>query len=522
MKKRRYRIFIAAVAILTTAAFAQENQKYLSLDDCIVRALENNLNLAAEVLNPEIADLSVTRAGEKFLPLLSFGYSNRDTNTASYSFIDAADQVRSTYTDYMVSFNQLIPTGGQVNISLSSYKNDTNRSFQTINPRYGSTLTFDFVQPLLKNFGYKASRREIIIAKNTRDISENQFRQLLLETIYSVERAYWNLAYSIDNLKVRRQSLQLALDLLEENKRKIEVGTMPPIEIYTAEAEVANQKADILAAEALVRNNQDRLRRIINIPLDSEENAKEILPSDKPKFDKREITFEDALNTALEKRPDLEVIRIDLKTKKYNVRYANNQLLPELNLQASYWSPGISGDQILYLDDDPFTRVIVGTLPGPASDALKEAFRFKYQNWSVGLVLNVPLNTILSRAASAQAKLALEQAQWKLKDLEQEVILEIRTAMRNVETNYQRVQAYRAARELADKKLEAEQEKFRVGKSTNFFLLQYQRDAGDARSAELRSLVDYVLSLADLDRVLGTTFETKNITFSGISVKQDS
>lgn len=518
MKKRGYGILITALFIISIPVFSQKNEKILSLDECIVRALENNLRLAVEVLNPEMADLNVARAGERFLPELSFGYSNRDTNTASYSFIDAADQVRSSYTDYLVSFNQLIPTGGEFNISLSSYKNDTNRSFQTINPRYGSTLTFDFVQPLLKNFGLRASRREIILAENNRDMTEKQFRQTLLDTIYQVERAYWNLAYSIDNLRVQKQSLQLALDLLEENKRKIEVGTMPPIEIYTSEAEVANRRAEILAAEALVKNNQDRLKRIINIPLAEGEEQVDVVPSDKPAFEKREIRFREALDTAMAKRPDLESLRVNVKTQKFNVKYAGNQLLPELNLRASYWSPGISGDQIEYLDDNPFTRVVVGTVPGPASDALKDAFKFKYQNWSVGLVLNIPLNSILSRAEHARAKLALEQAQWRLKDLEQEVILEIRAAMRNVETNYQRVQAYRAARELAEKKLEAEQEKFRVGKSTNFFLLQFQRDAADARSAELRSLVDYVLSTADLDRVLGTTFETKNITFSGINI----
>lgn len=507
------------VVVMTVGTFAQQNKKAMSLDDCIVGALKNNLRIAVEVLNPDIADVSVTRANEKYLPTLSFRYNSQETNTPSYSWIDAADQVRSSYNDYSVYFNQLIPTGGIINLSLNSYKNDTNRSFQTINPRYGSTLNFDFTQPLLRNFGFKINRREILIAKNNREISENEFQQSLLDIIYRVEEAYWNLAYSIENLNVKRQSLQLARDLLEENRRKIEVGTMPPIEIFTAESEVSNREADILQADRMVKNSQDRLKTILNLPIFEKGEPTEIMPSDKPVFEQKKISIEEALATALANRPDLKAMMIDLETREFNVSYAKNQLLPSLNLRASYWSPGISGTQILYLDNNPLTRVVVGKVPGTATDSLKDAFQFRYNNWSVGLTLDIPLNTVFTRAQYAEAKLVLEQAQLRLKDQEQQIFLEIKTAVRDVEINYERVQAYRAARELAEKKLEAEQEKFKVGKSTNFFILQYQNDLADARSAELRSKVDYILSLANLDRALGTTFNTKNINFSGIAYR---
>jgi len=507
------------IFILTSALFAQQNKISLSLEDCIVGAMKNNLHVAVEVLNPEMADLSISRANEKFMPFLSVNYNNRETNTTSSSWIDASDRVMGTYRDYSVSLNQVVPTGGTFNISLNTYMNETNRRFQTINPRFGSTITFEFTQPLLKNFGFKMSRREIIVAKDSRDISESQFQQTLLDTIYNVETAYWILKYSIENLKVQRQSLQLARDLLEENKRKIEVGTMPPIEIYTAESEVATREADILAAEAGVKNNEDRLKTIINLSAFKAGKDIEIIPVDSPPFEKREITLEEALVTALENRPDLKVMRTNVKTKEFDAKYARNQLLPELNVRASYWTPGVSGTRILYLNDDPFTRIVVGTIPGGATEALEEALRFNYNNWSIGLTLNIPFNTILSRAEYAQAKISLEQALLNLKDQEQQVFLEITTAVRAVETNYQRVQAYQAARELARKKLEAEQEKFRVGKSTNFFLLQYQRDAADAQSAELKAMVDYILSVANLDRVMGTTFKTKNIKFSDIDAR---
>jgi outer membrane protein TolC len=327
------------------------------------------------------------------------------------------------------------------------------------------------------------------------------------------------LAYSIEDLKVKRQSLQLARDLLEENKRKIEVGTLPPIEIYTAESEVANREADILQSDRLVKNYQDRLKKILNLPILEEGPPTEIIPSDSPDFERRIISIEEALATALANRPDLKAAKVNLQTREFNLSYAKNQLLPSLNLQASYWSPGISGTQILYLNDSPLTGVVVGTLPGTAKDALEDAFKFRYNNWSIGLTLDIPLNTVFTRAQHAEAKLSLQQAQLRLQDQEQEVFLEIKTSVRDVEINYERVQAYKAARELATKKLEAEQEKFKVGKSTNFFLLQYQRDVADARTAELRSMVDYILSLARLDMAMGTTLETKNIRFSDIAYR---
>ncbi|MGB8952330.1 MAG: TolC family protein [Candidatus Aminicenantales bacterium] len=506
------------IFIFTVGAFAQ-NKKSLSLEDCFVSAMQNNLKIAAEVLNPELADLSVLRANEKFMPTLSFTYSNEETNSASYSWIDAAGQVNSASRDYEVSLSQYIPTGGTLTTFLSSYRTETNRSFQTINPRYGSTLSFNFTQPLLRNFGFKTSRKEIIIAKNNREVTEKQFQDALMDILFNVEEAYWNLVYSIENLKVREQSLQLARDLLKENQRKVEVGTMAPIDLYTAQAEVATREADILQAEALVKNSEDRLKSIINISEAENGEDVELFPTDKPRFEERDIELDTALAIALEKRPDLKAAQIDMKNKELNVSFAANQLLPELNFSVSYWSPGISGDQILYQDNDAFSRIVVGKVPGASTDALKDALNFKYNNWSVGLTLRFPLSTVLSRAEYAQTKVSLKQADFNLRDQERQMFLEIKTAVRAVQLGYKRVQAYTAARQLAEKKLEAEGEKFNVGKSTNYLLLQYQRDLADARSAELKATVDYTLSQAYLDKVLGTMLESKNIQISDIGLK---
>jgi outer membrane protein TolC len=516
MLKPKKIIYFFSVLFLASGAWGQKKQEALSLEDCILKAMKNNLNVAVEVLNPELADISVSRAKENFLPSLSFGYSVQNTNSPSFSFIEAEDKISTEYKDYSASFFQRIPTGGEFSMSLYSYKNDSNQKFLSVNPRYASTLSFNFTQPILKNFGFKISRKEIIIAQNNRAISENQLRGVLMDTIYDVESAYWNFVHSIENLKVKRQSLKLAQDLLAKNKREVEVGTLAPIEILSAQTEVASREADILQAEAMVKNNEDLLKTIINLAAEEKGVEVDIIPVDKPAFAKKEVSLEEALLTALENRPDLQASRVDLQNKKINVSYARNQLLPDLSLQASYWSPGVSGTQIIYDELDPFGPPI-GTIPGGSSAALRDAFDFKYKNWSVGLTLSIPLSTVLSRAQYAQARVDLDQARIRLENQEQQIFLEIKNAVRAVQTDYKRVNAYKVARELAEKKLEAEEKKLKVGLTTNYVVLQHQRDLADARSAELQAVIDYNLSLARLDKALGTTLKNRNIRFSEIS-----
>lgn len=518
MLKFKKILCLVSVFVLFTGLQAQVEQKSLSLEECIVKAMRNNLSVAVEVLNPQMADISISLAKERFMPNLSFGYNRQNTNTPSISFIEGDETITSDYYDYSARLSQIIPTGGSFSIALSSYKVDSNQKFQTVNPRFGSTLTFYFTQPLLKNLGTKINRNEIIIARNNKDISDNQFKTMLMDTIYEVESAFWNLTHSIEDLKAKRQSLELARDLLEKNKREVEVGTLAPIEILSAESEVATREADILQAEAIIKNNEDRLKTVINLVAEGENADIEIVPVGKPDFTLREVSFEEALATALETRPDLQVMEVDIKNKEINLSYAKNQLLPDLSFSASYWSPGISGNTIIYDPLDPFGPPVM-VIPGGPSSALKDALGLKFTNWSVGLNLNIPLNTVFSRAQHAQAKVDLKQTSLRLKEQEQQVIMEIRNAVRTVQTNYKRVQAYRAARELAERKLEAEEKKLKVGLTTNYVVLQYQRDLADARSFELRAMIDYVLSSAQLDRAMGTSLEKKNIQLSIYDVK---
>ncbi|UCE42107.1 MAG: TolC family protein [Candidatus Aminicenantes bacterium] len=515
MKKIKL-VNVLIVLALAASLWSQQTEKNLSLNDCIVGALKNNLGLAVEVFNPQLADISVTQAKEKFVPSIYLGFNKQETNQPSFSWIEAGDQVQEQFRDIFGQLTQEIPTGGNFRLTLYSYETETTAKFQTINPRFGSQLRFDFTQPLLKDFGFKVSQREIIIAKNNTAISEIQLKQTLLDTVYNVEEAYWNYVGSIEYYKVMEQSLKLAQDLLAKNTREVEVGMLAPIEVLTAKSEVARREADILQAESMIKGTQDRLKTILNLSAKEDIDLTKIVPTDTPTFEERDVSLEEALAMGLQMRPDLQAIRVDMKNRDLDLSFAKNQLLPELNFQASLWSPGLSGTQLIYENDDPINGEIIGEIPGKFSDALRDAFKFKYKNWNFGLTLSIPITSIITRAQYAQAKVSLEQAQVSLQNQEQQAFLEIRDAVRDVQISYKQVQAYKLARELAQEKLEAEQKKLKVGLATNYEVLLHQRDLADAQSSELRAVIDYNLALAALDRALGTTLEKKNIKMTEI------
>ncbi len=516
MAKRRRPFFIGLFLFLTPFCWAQPSRPTpLSLEDCIIRAIKHNLGVAVEVFNPEMAGYSVSMAREMFLPSLGFDYSQQSTRQASFSWLESSEDVTATRMRYSAEVSQLVPTGGRLSLSFGTTRDDTNKKFQLINPSYASALSVSFTQPLLKDFGIRTTMKEILVGQNNLAVSENELKSVLLETVSTVEQAYWNLVFSIETLNVRQQSLNLARGLLEKNQKEVNIGTLAPKEILSSQAEVAAREADILQAEAQVRDQKDLLRTLINLP--DEEGGMDIIPVDQPSFEKRDLSLEQALDRAHGNRPDLLSSRVAVNTSELELSFAKNQLLPGLNLNAQYWSPGTSGDRLLYLNNDPYTGIIIGRVPQGASSATKDAFQFKYRNWLVSLTLDIPLNTVVSRAAHAQARAGLEQAVARRKQTEQNAHLEIRTALRAVETDFLRVNAYRQARELAEKKLEAEEAKFGAGLSTNFYILTYQRDLANARTAELKAVIDYNIALSGLDKVTGMSLERRNIKLAGMA-----
>jgi outer membrane protein TolC len=514
IKKRMFGAFLA-LALLAGLAIGQEKKSELTLtlEDSIVRALRNNLNVAAEVINPGLASATLSQARQMYTPTLQFDLSgNRYEQLSTWSLQSAGTYVNRS-TSVQTTILQRIPMGGTLQASLSYDYSKNNQLFKSYNPSYTSRLNFVLTQPLLKNFGWTVSRREIVVAQNNLEVSRSQFKTVLIETVYNVEAAYWNLVYAVENLKTLQQALESGRDLLAKTKREVQVGTKAPIEVLNAETTVARREADILQAEASVKRNQDQLQTLLNLGVDPEARAKDIVPSDRPELQPFAITFEEAYARAMARRPDLEVAKATIETKSVNFRYAKNQRLPQLDLQLVKMSPGISGQQYIYDPDNPFAPPTEGD-PGSSGAAFRDSLKFLYNNWTAGVTLTIPFGDVISKAGYAYAKLDLEQAQARLKTREQQVFLEVSDAVRTLETAAKSVDAYRIARELAEKQLEAEMKKLNVGMSTNYFVLTYQDALASARSMELRALVDYKVALANIAKVTGSTLEERDITLT--------
>jgi outer membrane protein TolC len=502
--------------VLTGAAFGQETQGpgvlSMSLDECIAKALKDNLGVAIQVLGPEISAQALNQAQEKYIPSLSLSFQSRKTENAAYSYLDSPgdSSINRTQNFNFLTANQTLPTGGTLRLDFTGYRTTTNQRGRTIDPRFGTTMAFQLSQPLLRNFGFRVNQREILVARNNLGVSEESLKNTLINTVFNVESAYWSLVYSIENLAVRRQSLQLAKDLLEKNQRSVEVGTLAPMEVLSAQAEVATREADLIQAETQISSNEDQLRLLLHITGDEDKGLSALVPKDKPTYVVREAILEEALAAAIENRTDLKIAQIGLETDRLSLSYAKNQTLPDLNLSASYSSPGIDGTRIFYIGS-PLEGNVDYTVPGDIGGAIKQTFKFTYPNWNVGLTLSLPLANVFSRAALAQARLNLRQSMLDLENQKDQVYLEIKNAVRSVEANYKRILAFTKARELSEQKLAAEEEKRRVGMSTNYMVLSYQRDLANARISELNSIVSYNVSVASLEKAMGTSLKSKNI-----------
>jgi outer membrane protein TolC len=514
MNKRSFSPMFLTLALLGLFSFGQETKELpLTLEDSIVKALKNNLNVAAEVISPELAGATLSEARQFYMPTFEVGFTgNRYEQPATWSLQNVGTYAQNT-TDSSVSILQQIPFGGNFSVGLDYTWTRTNQLFQNFNPSYTSRLNLSLTQPLLRNFGWTVSRRQIIVAQYSLDISRSQFKTTLINTVYSVEAAYWNLVYSIENLKALQQSLDLGRDLLAKTKKEVEVGQKAPIEVLNAEATVARREADILQAEAMVRRSRDQLGTLLNLGADEGAKGRLVVPADKPTLKPLQITYEEALQKAMARRPELESAKYAVDTKHINFTVARNQLLPQLDLKLVKASPGISGAQFFYDPTNPFLPPTLGD-KGSASRAFRDAFKFLYNNWTVGLTLSIPFGDVVGRANYAYARLDLEQSQARLKNEEQQIALEVSDAVLSLETAAKSVDAYRVARELAEKQLDAEMKKLNVGLSTNYFVLTYQDALSSARSLELKALVDYNVAMANIAKVTGSTLETRNITLS--------
>jgi outer membrane protein len=472
----------------------------LSIDDAVRLALEQNLTLQVQRLDPQMQDLFTEAVKTAWTPTLNSSFGNQSaTNPVSSFFSGASDKLVNDRFSFAVEALQYLPWGGNYDVQWTNVRNKTNSVYDSPNPALSANVIGRYTQPLLRNFKIDSTRQQLLISKKNREMTDVQLKQTVLVTVRAVKSAYWDLAYAIGNLKVQQQSLDIARESLRNNKARVGIGTMAPIDIIEAEAEVARNEEAVIVAEAEITRSEDTLRQLIFDPKVSDVWNTPLELTDQPTFAAQDVSVDAAVQTALERRTDIINLRKSLEAADINIRYFKNQTLPDLNVQGGYGLTGQGGT--LYQFSDNFPPVPVSVVSIPYSDVLSRMVSNDFHNWSLAVTVGYPLGKSTAEASLARAKVSYMQTELQVRSLEQMVTAQVREVARQLNTNRKRVEATRASRSLAERRLEAEQKKFQAGMSTNFQVIQAQRDLASARNAELLAVLDYNRSIVDFDTV---------------------
>ena len=486
----------------------------LTLDDAVKFALERNLDIAVQRLNPEINDIAIASAQAIYHPSLTSTIGPQSTAVLpiSQTLLGTGGAVPNTET---LTFNggiaQSIPWGGGAyNVSLSNFRRSTTINNSLYNPLFQSNWNFSYIQPLLRNFSIDSTRQQLQLTKLNRDISDVQLRSTITNTLSNVRNAYWDYVYAIQAVEVAQKSLDLASKLVQDNQTRVEVGTMAPIDVVQAQSEQATRRQTLVAARATQRTTELGLKRlIVGGTQDPNWNA-ELNPTDRPDFRPEPVDIEAAVRRALSERTDIDIAKKTVAENDVTLKFLDEQLKPQVDLQAGYGLQGLGGTQLQR--SGVLGGTVTTSIPGGIGDAFSSLVRNAYPVWTAQLVMSYPLGVSTQKANVARGRVQLSQVQAQLKQVELQVATDVTNAALTTQSAAESVQAAQAAHELSLKKLEAEQSKFEVGMSTNYFVVQAQRDLADAQNTELRQILNYRKSLVELERLQQTTLQNLSIT----------
>jgi outer membrane protein TolC len=499
---------------LQTALGQNDDAARLSLDECLLTGLANNLDLVSAKKDPAIAEYQIDLSKAPFDGTISananYNESDEDQTIVDNFGIDPTEQgfqdIENLTGD--VNFSHLLEFGGNYTVSFdygdSDYSSSTVQSVTGLltgvtqdSSNDGFTLSYEM--PLLNGFGKEVNTVDILLARGGLEISKEDLRMQAMQTAQSIEDAYWDVLAAREALRISRLALKRAEDLLELNKKKVEVGTLAPIEITEAEAGVASQVEAVIVAETNLENAEDLLLQLMAVPESSPMWEQTLDLTDRPSFVPVEVDLEDAIATAFERRPEMTSARQRLRDDELSERVAKRRLRHGLDLTASV-TPDRNTDEDLFVD-----------LPGATADTFTTTDS-EETDWRVGLRYTYAFRNRTSKANYAIAKLNTEKSDVGLQNIEQEIRVDVRRSARNLESGLQRVEAARKNVELQEKKLEAEQKKFDNGMSTSFEVLTFQNDLADAELGQIRAALDYLKSLTALERSKGTLLEARGLS----------
>jgi outer membrane protein len=500
----------------------------LSLTDVLHSSLEHNLNVAVRRYDPQIAASLVETEEAFFEPALNFS-AREDSNTApTNTQLGGGAIVTDGNRTFTGNYTDRFRIGSSLDITVFTNRFKTTSTFQTVNPSYFSQAVITYVQPFLRGFGLEANKTGITIAQNNELISKSQFRQAVMDTMAAAESAYRDLQFAIMDQRAKEASLKLAQDFLDQTRIKVRVGTLPPIEITQAEAAVADREEGIIIGLDVIRTAEDNLLRLMNVPADSPMWHQPIQPADEPEVLDKVVSEQEAIKTALARRPDLEQARLDLANRDADLRFRKNQKRWRLDFIGRYGAQGLAGNflPLTFSTLDP--NAPPGCIPDPGDptictfDPVNRSVGNSYTQikdrdfdlWSAELQLGIPLGNKAADAAYTQSEYGQQQSKLLIQQVEQNAMVEVRSAARRLETDLKRFKAAQVNTRLQIEKLEAEQKKYENGMSTAFQVLQFQTDLTEAKRRENLAVVGYNKSLVELDRVLGILLDTRNVNIA--------
>lgn len=506
------------LALPNPMAYAQQREMLLTLREATAYAIQSNLEIQIAGLNPPIRVAQVTERQGIFDVTARAAFRASDSRILD-TITGLLDRVNNRYVSQdnsqeqrlSLGVNQLLPTGGTYDIEVSeSHLSTTRRTTGTefraaergetlrspdfpFRPRsdfYTTDTTLRASQPLLKNFGSEITKTQIVIAQNNLTISKEDFRRQVIAITSRVQQAYWDLVFRRQDLEVRRQQLVLAQKLLDQIRKQVAVGTLAPLDVLQAETNIARTEERILVADNALRASEDRLKRVMNFSLTSDLAHVIIQPVDTPTYVAPTLEHEAQIRQALEQRPDLIQAKIALENQQITLVFDKNQTLPTLDLDASFRFNGIDRNF-----DGSFGEIDPN----------------KRYRWDVGVTFRYPLSNRQAKSRVQQSQLAIRQQMIRIKDLEENIVADVRNALRDVFTNSQRVQATRVSSRLAQKQLEAEEKKLQVGLATVFTTLQFQDVLAVERSNEISAITEYLRALVRLEESKSTLLQSYNI-----------
>lgn len=481
------------------AAPAAEDAVKLTLQDAIQTAIRNNLQvgIAQETRNLAKGQLLAAEGAYDWNLTGSVNNEKVQDSSARQAFTGGPFNTYDTTTylrNLTLGVAKPFTWGGNLNVQYAPNYGFTKGNVNggpmvpfTSGP-YDGSVSVTYTQNLLSGFGRTASSANLIVARNGSKAADYQFQQSVIQLVSNVETEYWNVVYARENLANIQEALKLAQKQLDENKIRVQVGTLAPIEVTQAEAQVAQQEQNIITAEAALANAKDALIRAV-YPLEGRPAAIEAI--DDPVVQPLSLDEASAEKLAVETRPEMKSAELSLESQKVLAKAAKNHTLPTLNLSVGYVGNAQNADKLSPVNSD----LTGGNYPG----------------YNIGLTFAYPILNHAAKGQLMQANANLRSSELTLRDEELQVRLDVRQAYRNLEASSRAVAAAEKTRIYQEQALDAEQKKFENGMSTNFIVLQQQTNLTNARTAELQAKINYANAVTALEKAMGHLLEARNL-----------